>query len=329
MVSHTYGSFPISKNGYISSRYRFVFYGALADQREVMYIIYYFNPIFFENLTLSIDNLVLDFYKVCSSVSEQLVMLIDKVAIQYNVQVIRWESFKPGTFREQTSVRISDCISFWIGVGLNGKKTDRERCRVEFNPNKVGAEPAFVRVLRYLLARTFPTQRKVARFDLAIDIPVAREKCFLVKDRRLYIERRHGQEFTQYLGAKSSAVGRVKLYNKAAESGLDYPLTRLELTLDPVTPYADVNFPTVYYAKTSSIWADKLRLTDTERFILNAILNGFGSLHDLGRKTRAKMQAVLGSCVETVVIPADTYASILAMVHEYEVGTIYDKKESV
>lgn len=30
-----------------------------------------------------------------------------------------------------------------------------------------------------------------------------------------YIERRHGQEWTQYLGAKSSTVGRVKLYTHA------------------------------------------------------------------------------------------------------------------
>lgn len=268
-------------------------------------------------MTLSIDNTVLDFYKVRSSVSEQLVMLIDKVAIQYNVQVIRWESFKPGTFREQTSIRISDCISFWIGVGLNGKKTDRERCRVEFNPNKVGAEPAFVRVLQYLLARTFPTQRKVARFDLAIDIPVERDKCFLVKDRRLYIERRHGQEFTQYLGAKSSAIGRVKLYNKALESDLGYPLTRLELTLDPTTPYEKLNFPEVYYFDSKTICTDAVKVTDTERFILNALLQGYGTLNDLGRKSRDKIRRLLTQCVQRVEISQNGYEAILSQLQPY------------
>lgn len=85
--------------------------------------------------------------------------------------------------------------------------------------------------------------RKTRRYDLAADIPVLRQDAFLVKDSRAYLERRHGREFTQYLGAKSSTVGRVKLYDKAAEAGLNYPLTRLEMTLDPATPYERVNFP--------------------------------------------------------------------------------------
>ena len=150
-------------------------------------------------MTLSIDNIVLDFYNMRPAVIEQLVALTDNLAAQYGVEVIRWSSYKPGTFREQTSVRMSDGVSFWVGLGLNGKAIARDRCRVEFNPNKVGGNPTFIRVLQYLCNRTFASQRKVARFDLAIDIPIAREQCFLVKDRRLYIERRHGQEYTQYL----------------------------------------------------------------------------------------------------------------------------------
>lgn len=256
-------------------------------------------------------------------------MIIDRIAAQYEAQVIRWDSYKPGTFREQMSLRLKEGPSFWIGVGLNGKKIEPDRCRVEFNPNKVGDDPVFVRLLQYLHNRTTASQRKVIRFDLAIDIPVDREQCFLIKDRRLYIERRHGKEFTQYLGAKSSTVGRVKLYNKAIESNLDYALTRLELTLDPATPFEKVNFPAVYYTDMPKVCLDKVRITDTERFILSAVLNGFGSLHDLGRKTRAKVQTVLDLYIKRVSITADTYSSILAMVHEYEDGTIYDKKKEI
>lgn len=254
-------------------------------------------------------------------------MIIDRIATQYDAQVIRWDSYKPGTFREQTSIRLKEGTSFWIGVGLNGKKIETDRCRAEFNPNKVGYDPVFVRLLQYLCNRTSASQRKVVRFDLAIDIPVAREHCFLVKDRRLYIERRHGQEFTQYLGAKSSAVGRVKLYNKAIESNLDYPLTRLELTLDPATPFEKVSFPAVYYMDSPSLVIDDVRVTDTERFILNAILNGYGSLNDLGRKTRAKMKTVLDLYIKRASIPTDTYSSILSIVREYVDGSIYGKRK--
>lgn len=238
---------------------------------------------------------------------------------------MRWGDSKPGTFCEQTSIRLKNGTSFWIGVGLNGKKTDWDRCRTEFNPNKVGSDPVLVRVLQYLYNRTVPSQRKVARFDWAIDIPVAREQCFLVKDRRLYIERRHGQEYTQYLGAKSSKVGRVKLYNKAAESDLDYPLTRLELTLSPAKLFEEVNWPLVYYMDTPNILFDEIRVTETERFITRAILNGVGSLNDLGRKTRAKIQMILSQYIKTVEISTDMYEAILKLVRQYETGSIVEK----
>lgn len=292
--------------------------------REVILIVHYFNPVYSENLVLSIDNVVLDFYNMRAAVTEQLVILIDNLAVQYGVEIIRWTSFKPGTYSEQTSIKQKDGTSFWIGVGLNGKKTAWDRCRVEFNPNKVGSTLAFARVLKYLCSRTFVSQRKVARFDLAIDIPVVREQCFLVKDRRLYIERRHGQEYTQYLGAKSSKVGRVKLYNKTVESNLDYPLTRLELTLDPAVPFENVNWPRVFYLDTPNILFDKVRVTETERFIIRAIINGFGSLHDLGRKTQDKIRGILNTYIMSVDISTELYSAILTEVAEYEIGTIFD-----
>lgn len=297
--------------------------------REVILIIHYFNPVYSDDLVLSIDNIVLDFYNMRPAVTEQLAIMIDNLIVQYGVEVIRWTSFKPGTFSEQTSIRQKDGTSFWIGVGLNGKKTVWDRCRVEFNPNKVGNTLAFTRVLKYLCSRTFVSQRKVARFDLAIDIPVAREQCFLVKDRRLYIERRHGQEYTQYLGAKSSAIGRVKLYNKAVESNLDYPLTRLELTLDPVVPFENVNWPSVYYLDTPNILFNEVRVTDTERFIIRAILSGFGSLHDLGRKIQAKIRDILNTYILSVTISTEIYSAILTQVAEYESGTLFDKKQEI
>ena len=132
---------------------------------------------------------------------------------------------------------------------------------------------------------------------MAIDIPVDRSRCFLVKDRRLYIERRHGVEYTQYLGSKSASVGRVKLYNKTAEAKLDYPLTRLELTLDPRIPYEKINFPTMYYLKSTCTVTNNIKMTDTERFILNALLQGYGTLNELGRKTRAKMEILMANYI--------------------------------
>jgi len=111
-------------------------------------------------------------------------------------------------------------------------------------------------------------------------------------------------------------VGRVKLYNKTLEAGLNYPLTRLELTLNPHEPYEDVRFPTVYTINTTEI-GDEMKVTDTERFILGALLQGYGSLNDLGRKTRIKMQMLMKDCVTQVEIAAEDYAAIKDQLNAY------------
>ena len=244
-------------------------------------------------------------------------MVLDKVSSQYDAQIVYWTSYKPGTFQEQFSIRLKDGTSFWIGSALNSTSTIWGRYRMEFNPNKVGNHAEFKRLLGFFALHTSPMQRSVKRFDLAIDIPIDREYCFLVKDRRMYIERRHGREYTQYLGSKSSSVGRVKLYNKQVESDLDYPLTRLELTLDPEEPYEKVNFPKVFYLDNDKLCLDGFKATDTERFILNSLLHGCGMLNDLGRKTRAKIEKLMTEYVHNVEITEADYATILNQLQLY------------
>lgn len=194
---------------------------------------------------------------------------------------------------------------------------------MDFNPNKVAEHEVFQLLLDYLVTNTRPMHRTVRRFDLAVDIPVQRQDVFLVKDNRAYIERRHGQEWTQYLGAKSSTVGRVKLYNKAVEANLAYPLTRLELTLDPSTPYEQTNFPTVYYLNNLQIGFDEaLKATETERFILNAVLQGCGTINQLGRRTREKIRALLSRYVKYIEVSEQDYRRILWQLSSYKNGKL-------
>jgi len=53
-----------------------------------------------------------------------------------------------------------------------------------------------------------------------------------------------------------------------------------------------------------------MKITDTERFILGALLQGYGSLNDLGRKTRTKMQKLMADYVDPVEIAAEDYEAI-------------------
>ena len=117
-------------------------------------------------------------------------------------------------------------------------------------------------------------------------------------------------------------MGRVKLYNKTVEAHLNYPLTRLELTLDPATAYDDISFPLVYAIHAAQIGVDEFKATDTERFILGALLNGYGSLNMLGRKTRAKMEHFLELYVQRVEISKSEYAAILSQLYRYTQGRI-------
>ena len=252
-------------------------------------------------------------------------VLLDVIPTEYAVEIVNWNSFKMGSFKEQFSIRMQDGTSFWIGAVLNGRKPENGRVRLEANPNKVAQHTVFQILLTFLVQNSRVMHRSIRRFDLAVDIPAPRDSVFLVKDRRAYIERHHGQEWTQYLGAKSSTPGRVKLYNKQTEAKLSYPLTRLEITIDPATAFEAVSWPIIYKIETMQIEMDEMHVTETERFILNALLQGCGSLDQLGRKTRSKMEQLLQSYVKRINVSERDYKRILSQLNDY----ITEPKEPV
>ena len=276
----------------------------------------YHDAIVDDGITYSIDNVVLDVW-VSSPENRDIIEARINCLYDSNVNIVEWESNKPGTFQQQYSFKLNDGTSFWLGHGLVCSGVMVERYRLEFNPNKVGGNSTFKEVHELLIKNSRKPLNRITRFDLAVDIPEDRVKCFLVKDRRLYIERKHGVEFTQYLGSKSSAVGRVKLYNKSVQAKLDYPLTRLELTLNPATPYEDVNFPLVYRINTERVAEVGMKITETERFIINALLQGYGALNELGRKTRVKIETLLKGHVDRILVTPEMYDKVLEKLSGY------------
>lgn len=280
-------------------------------------MIYYYNSIIDGDLTLSIDNIILDASITQPELQDLLKSMIWSIGSGNRTKVVSWESHKQGTFRYQTLFHIDNDRSFWLGNGLISGGTLADRFRLDANPNKVGGDSNFELLREFLVRNSRENLCRIPRFDLAIDIPVDRSQCFLVKDRRLYIERRHGVEFTQYLGAKSSQVGRVKLYNKAAEAKLTTSLTRLELTLNPHTTYEELNFPEVYVLNSATMAMDDIKLTETERFILNSVLQGCGKVTDLGRKTRDKIKSVMDGHLTKISISKEAYDQIHEQLTSY------------
>ena len=98
---------------------------------------------------------------------------------------------------------------------------------------------------------------------------------------------------------------------------MSHPLTRLEITLDPETPYDKVPWPSVYVLDDLQMCFDEAKATDTERFILNALLQGVGSLNDLGRKTRAKIESLMSLYVKFIKISEADYTTMLNQLRSF------------
>ncbi|MFQ9701876.1 MAG: hypothetical protein ACLR0U_04885 [Enterocloster clostridioformis] len=124
-----------------------------------------------------------------------------------------------------------------------------------------GLQSQIGQLLRTVLNELFPMVEaiKIKRWDLAVDVPYGRDCVQLIKDNRKYSQfYKSAQDFTEYLGCMS-APGRVKVYNKQIEAGLDYPLTRIEVTLDSLD-YIDCYrcWPNVYTRKVIDLAESKV-----------------------------------------------------------------------
>lgn len=161
-----------------------------------------------------------------------------------------------------------------IGLMFNGsKKEDSLKGFLEVNPNKCFDNMMCQNDILFLLSNC--VGYSVSRWDLAIDIPVDREIVRMKKDQRKYeLSQKSVVDRTEYLGQRS-APGRVKLYNKTIESGLDYPLTRLELTLGGGLDKWHSEFerwcPTVWTSKSVHEGLEESELSDTQKVLVELL----------------------------------------------------------
>jgi len=226
------------------------------------------------------------------------------------VDVKHWVSLKEFSYRDMFNVTLSDC-SFVLAIGFNGGSDDRYKGFVEFNPNKCKGNLQFVEILGYLFSVT--SYRQVVRFDLAIDIPVPKHLVTLVKDGRNYQYIKGKQSESEYLGMRNK-LGFVKLYDKTAESNLDYGLTRLEITAN----LESINFPVVKVKglQQSLLFGD---LSSTEKVLvqlLDCVDNKKMYLSQLNYRKRKKIEECLGE--ETLQLDKKAYYEIYKQVLQYQ-----------
>lgn len=278
----------------------------------------YYRPISTDDgLTLSIDGLVIDYHIGNAAERDELACLLSTLDLRYAVNIRHWQSLRIGAFRENFSLSFLDSSSFWLGLGLNEVKPNFGRIRLDVNPNHCVRHQVFQILFGWLNTVCGSFRTTIRRFDLAIDIEADRADVELLKDHRAYTEIRKSQtDRTQYLGGRSTG-SRVKLYNKSVESHISGPpLTRLELTLDPVIPYREIRWPKAYVVKTRQAQLDELsHLTDTERALLGGVLAGSIDLTRLGRKTRLKLEQYMDSYVQWLSVSPFDYQKILNLLN--------------
>ena len=135
----------------------------------------------------------------------------------------------PGSWYELYTYSLGES-SVTLGIGLFEKscKLNTHKGFLEWNPNKTANDERLRTLINTLSGYTLGA--KLKRYDLAHDIPIPRVQARLTKDRRIY-HLVQSSALTEYLGVKNTP-GYVKVYDKAAESNLSEPLTRIEITCD-------------------------------------------------------------------------------------------------
>ena len=117
--------------------------------------------------------------------------------------------------------------SLSVGIGWNKPSAALEPRTgfIEFNPNKCAIH-AFRLLMR--LQNSFQVRFRLVRWDFALDIPCKRSELVVLKDARSY-ESHISKSCTVYLGQRNTP-GRVKVYDKTAESRLLGTWSRIEVT---------------------------------------------------------------------------------------------------
>ncbi len=183
-----------------------------------------------------------------------------------------------------------------IGLERGAKLEDKAYGMIEFNPNKVNGSE-FNKLFNSI--KLLCKRMELKRYDLAVDFPCIRSLCRLdmsgLKTYELYYE---NGTYTEYTGVRNKP-GRVKLYDKRAESKLDYDLCRVEYTLAADSNLLDLTCVKVSAAQLSlNTDPERENLTSLQSAYVNLLLDvdlpmRNRSLKNLDIRTRKKIEPFL------------------------------------
>ena len=285
-------------------------------------MINYFNQINYENYVYSLDNIRLTVRWNLPD-AQHFMNWLSAFEMEFEDKDYRhFMSSRLFTYRHMFTLGMGES-SITVGVDfLNAAKSDSIIGFVEFNPNKVCKDFRFIKFNNKL--RETCKEMLCSRWDFAVDIPVSRDYMRLDKDNRNYETCKTQLGFTEYLGVRNKD-GRVKLYDKTRESGLDYDLTRLEVTIEGLKLYDEVNWPRVLGIVTQLDFKSNVELSKTDLVLFRLLLqcdNLMDEFKQLGRDKQKKLKPYLFGDKQAFEVSRHCYSSILQQVKDYEIRLI-------
>ena len=191
----------VDRNGYVHS----------CDNVIVEYLVKNFNT----------DSIVEEFHKIKELINPEVyweklhVSSCSKFSFYENVVHINSIHILFGKYREYDRL-----LRKWIILPM---------IRIEVNPNKHYDTPEFKAIFEFI--KEWCCSMDIRKIDYAIDLPYTIDKVCIYNSRKepgLY-------KGTVYRGARGKN-GFCRIYNKAKEQRLDYPLTRVEHTMEVDKP---------------------------------------------------------------------------------------------
>lgn len=202
------------------------------------------------------------------------------------------------------TVKTTD-YSYWMGYKHNSSHDNKDFV-IEYNPNKVIND----NLVNYILSEYFNKYTKVdvryspriCSVDIAVDIDINILNCLVFKQTRgryMFYSGDTGRadDYTIYIG---KGDGRVKVYNKALESGLDYDLTRYEVSLkiDKALQHINTIKVDVSTKPILKIIDMKLGIDAETRATLNGFLQEPYLINQLSQFKRKKYRDMIDNCID-------------------------------
>lgn len=291
-------------------------------------MLFYYHEIVKDDITYSIDmvRLRLDFNAL-----EYIQQFGDWLSSSVHIHIEQYPlSSKAFSYRYLFRIKCSNDSSFVCGLGFNG--TDRSSGWIgflEFNPNKVVDTPEFQEFFKILGVHC--PWAELVRYDIAIDVPVARSFCSLSKDKRKYtVVQNSAEDTTEYLGTHNKS-GFCKLYNKKLESDLDHDLTRFEITVNADLSYSEVIdlFPIIDVMEVQNDMIAHFSLTKTQVVLVDLlkrlpVTEQRYYFNRLGKDMRQKISPYVFASVDRFLLPQDVFAELTMQLRDYTIGVHYD-----